>query len=50
MAKVVQELFQAGKDVNNGDPIKIIVLLSEKVWYIIDVTHATVFRHKILTV
>jgi hypothetical protein len=32
MAKVVQELFQAGENVNNGDPMKIIVLLTEKVW------------------
>jgi len=50
MAKVVQELFQAGKNVNNGDPIKIIVLLSEKVWYIIDGTYTTVFRRKILII
>jgi hypothetical protein len=50
MAMVVHELLQAGKIVNNGGPIKIIVLLTEKVWYIIDVTYATVFRHKILII
>ena len=47
---VVQELFQAGKNVNNDDPIKIIVLLAEKVWYIIDVTQAAIFRYKILII
>lgn len=45
MAKVVQELFQAGKCVNNGDPLKIIVLLTEKVSYIVVITHTTGFRH-----
>jgi hypothetical protein len=48
MAKVVQELFQVGKHVNNGDPLKIIVLLTENVWYIIDVNHTPGFRHKFL--
>jgi len=50
MAKVVQELLQAGKNVSNGDPVRIIVLLTEMVWFIIDVTHSTVFGHRILII